>query len=94
MVVSVVVCPFCHLGEHVVKHGTNRCGTSRCRCLACLKSFTPNPKSRSIDETTQAAIERAIQEKMAWNAIKRTFSVSWETINKIAQKKQANLPLP
>jgi insertion element IS1 protein InsB len=44
------------------------------------------PKSRRTDPKTIEAIERALEERMPMNAIKRTFKVGWDTIEKIAKK--------
>ena len=92
MVIEVTLCPICNRGDDVVKHGTTKSGSPRRRCLVCKKTFTPKPKSRKIDQKTEEAIARAIEERMAWNAIKRTFRVAWSTIFAIAQKKQTSLP--
>ncbi len=67
----------------------------RCRCLDCKKTFTPKPNSRAKDPQILEAIERALDERMAWIAIMRTFKVGWITIEKLAKKREnllASLP--
>src|SRR5262249_48112748 len=72
-----------------VKHGTNRGGTKRCRCKTCNKTFTPEPNPRRLDPKIEQAIERALDERLAFLAIKRTFKVGWDTIARIAAAKSA-----
>ncbi len=86
MIVQTLACPQCRKPEAVVKHGTNRSGTARCRCQDCKKTFTPNPNSRCLDPKIEQAIERALEERIAYNAIKRAFRVGWDTIARIAKK--------
>ena len=93
MIVHAIACPCCHQAEPVVKHGTNRTGTARCRCKDCNKTFTPQPCSRSLRPETRAAIERALAERLAQRAIARCFKVSFQTIRKVAQDAQKNIPL-
>ena len=57
-------CPHCGNKKNVIKFGTNRSGTPRCRCLDCKKTFTPAPKSRALSPEKQAAIERALAERV------------------------------
>jgi transposase-like protein len=87
MIMTVVACPICSRAESVVKHGTNRGGTARCRCLECRKTFTPSPNPRRVSSETEEAIARCLDERMAWSAIQRTLRVSWATIERVAQKK-------
>jgi transposase-like protein len=79
-------CTICQKDESVIKHGINRGGTQRYRCLACRKTFTPSPTLRGTDTQTVEAIQKALEEKMAFNAIKKNFKVGWATIKKIAEK--------
>lgn len=50
-------CPHCGNADKIIKFGTNRSGTTRCRCQACKKTFTPSPQSRALTPEKEAAIE-------------------------------------
>ncbi len=58
-------CPHCGNKKEVIKFGTNRSGTARCRCLTCGRTFTPAPKSRALTLEKQAAIERALAQRVS-----------------------------
>ncbi len=72
-------CPHCGNKKDVIKFGTNRSGTARCRCLACDKTFTPAPKSRTLTSEKQAAIERALAERVSRQGIARMLKVGRDT---------------
>lgn len=88
MVVHTIVCPFCSRPESVVKHEANRGGIARCRCQECRKTFTPHPNPRQTAPETLVAVERCLEERIAWNAIKRTLGVSWARLNAWLKKAQ------
>ena len=79
-------CPHCGNKKEVIKFGTNRSGTARCRCLACKKTFTPAPKSRSLTPEKQVAIERALSERVSQQGIARMLKVSRNTIRTVRKK--------
>jgi transposase-like protein len=79
-------CPHCGNKKEVIKFGTNRSGTARCRCLSCKKTFTPAPKSRSLTPEKQAAIERALAERVSQQGIARMLKVSRNTIRTVRKK--------
>ena len=87
-------CPHCNKHRPVVKHGTTTVGTQRYRCLDCRKTFALQPKSRRVSQETEKAIERALAERIAKNAIKRTFRVGWDTIARIEKKGGFGPPVP
>lgn len=87
-------CPHCGNHRPVIKHGTTRAGTQRYRCLDCKKAFAPQQKSRRVSQETELAIERALAERIAKNAIKRTFRVGWDTIARIEKRGRSNPPVP
>ena len=90
MILHALLCPHCHRPDAVVKHGTNRGGTARCRCKDCGKTFTPQPNPRQTSEATKAAIERALAERLSQRAIARLLKVSDQTIRTVAQEAQKN----
>jgi transposase-like protein len=90
MVTHVTPCPFCQKPDAVVRHGTNRGGTARCRCKDCCKTFTPAPNPRHTSEATKAAVERALAERLSVRAIARTLGVGSDTVRKVAQEAQKN----
>lgn len=79
-------CPHCGNKKEVIKFGTNRSGTARCRCLSCKKTFTPAPESRSLTPEKQAAIERALSERVSQQGIARMLKVSRNTIRTVRKK--------
>lgn len=90
MVTQVVLCPHCHQAEPVIRHGTNRGGTARCRCKACDKTFTPEPNPRRTSEETKAAVERALAERLSQRAIARACRVGDKTVRQVARDAQKN----
>ena len=81
-------CPHCGNKKDVIKFGTNRSGSARCRCLAqgCGKTFTPAPKSRALTPEKAAAIERALAERVSQQGIARLLKVGRNTIRRVRQK--------
>jgi len=79
-------CPHCGNKKDVIKFGTNRNGTARCRCLSCKKTFTPVPKSRALSSEKEAAIERALSERVSQQGIARMLKVSRNTIRMVRKK--------
>jgi transposase-like protein len=90
MITHAIVCPHCQRPEAVVKHGTNRGGTARCRCKDCHKTFTPRPNPRQTSQATREAVERALAERLSQRAIARCLRVSYQTIRRVAQDGQKN----
>ena len=79
-------CPHCHGSKKVIGFGTNRSGTARCRCLCCKKTFTPSPRSRALTPEKEAAIERALAERVSQQGIARMLKVGRDTIRKVRQR--------
>jgi transposase-like protein len=80
-----ITCPHCQ-DHHVVKFGTNRCGTARCRCQGCGKTFTLSPRSRAMTPQKEQAILRALTERISQPGIARTLKVGRQTIRAIRKK--------
>ncbi len=79
-------CPHCHSPKNVIRFGFNRSGTARCRCLCCKKTFTPSPRSRALTPEKQAAIERALAERVSQQGIARMLKVGRDTIRRVRQR--------
>ena len=92
MVTTAIHCPHCQKPEHVVKHGTTRYGTPRCRCKACKKTFSPSAKSRKTSPEKQHFVERALAERLSQRAIARACQVGFATIRRVAKEAQKNRP--
>ena len=90
MIIHVTRCRYCHKPEAVVKHGTNRGGTARCRCKNCQKTFTPEPNPRKTSQATLEAVERALAERLSHRAIARTLKVGSQTIKKVREAAKKN----
>jgi transposase-like protein len=82
-------CPHCGNVNKVIKFGTNRSGTARCRCLACKRTFTLSPRSRTLTPEKEAAIQRALAERISQQGIARMLKVGRDTIRKVRQKGQS-----
>lgn len=87
MVSDIITCPSCHKAEPVVRFGYNRCGSARCRCNACKKTFTPKPNSRAVTPEKEQRILAALSERLSIEAIARMLKVSKLTIYKTLKKK-------
>ena len=79
-------CPLCGQAEPVIKFGTHRNGTMRLRCKACVKTFTPHPKPRTLTPEKEALIERALAERISQRGIARQMQVSRDTIRLVRKK--------
>ena len=79
-------CPHCGKVKDVIKFGYNRSGTARCRCLACKRTFTLAPRSRRLSPEQEAAIERALAERLSQQGIARLLKVSRNTVRAIRQR--------
>ncbi len=82
-------CPHCGNVREVIKFGYNRSGTARCRCLACTKTFTLSPRSRRVTPQKEAAIKRALAERISQQGIARMLKVSRNTVRAVRQKGHA-----
>ena len=81
-----VPCPHCQDTASVVRFGTNRSGTARCLCKVCGRTFTPKPRSLAVTPEKEAAIERALAERISQRGIARLLGVSRDTIRKVRKK--------
>ena len=79
-------CPHCHGAKNVIRFGFNRSGTARCLCQDCQKTFTPSPRNRALTPEKQAAIERALSERVSQQGIARMFQVGRDTVRKVRKK--------
>jgi len=93
MVAHVIACPHCHKAEPVIRHGTNRGGTARCRCKECDKTFTPVPNPRKTSPEREAQVLAALSERLSIAAVARMFGMSRQTIYDLL-KKSASAPAP
>lgn len=84
-----VVCPGCRGAERVIRHGTNPCGSARCRCKGCGKTFTLDPKSRAVTPQKEQAIAAALAERISQRGIARALNVSRDTIRQVRKKTQS-----
>ncbi len=89
MVTHVFPCPHCQEADPVVRYGTNRSGTQRLLCKRCERTFTPQPKDRSLTPEKEEQITAALTERLSQRAIARVLRVSRDTIRRTAKKKQA-----
>jgi transposase-like protein len=81
-----VSCPHCTNVNAVIQFGFNRSGTARCRCNVCKKTFTRSPRSRTLSAEKEAAIERALAERISQMGIARMLKVSRNTVRAIRKK--------
>jgi len=81
-----IFCPHCQEVEGVIRFGTNRSGTPRCRCNACKQTFTLAPKSRTLTPERQQQILRSLAERTSQRGIARSLKVSRDTIRAVRKK--------
>ena len=89
MVSEVIPCPHCHQTDPVVRFGYNRCGSARCRCNECKKTFTPKPNSRAVTPEKEQRILAALSERLSIDAVARMLKVSKNTIYTTLKKTHA-----
>jgi transposase-like protein len=89
MVSLSLSCPHCQDVEKVVRFGKNRSGTARFLCHACGKTFTPAPIDRSVTPEKEAAIQRALAERISQRGIARLLNVSRTTVSAVRKKGQS-----
>jgi len=56
------------------------CGSARCRCKDCKKTFTPRPNSRAVTPEKEQRILAALSERLSIDAVARMLKVSKNTI--------------
>ena len=78
-------CPHCG-GTALIKFGTNRSGTPRCRCHGCGRTFTRAPKSRVLTPEREALILGALRERISQRGIARALKVGRQTIRAVRKK--------
>ncbi len=86
MVAHVIACPHCHKAEPVIRHGTNRGGTARCRCKDCKRTFTPAPNTRKTSPQREAQVLSALSERLSIAAVARMLGMSRQTIYDLLKK--------
>jgi len=80
-----VLCPDCQ-SDDVIRFGVNPSGTARLRCKSCRRIWTPAPRSRALSPEAEAAIVRALAERVSQRGIARTFRVSRDTVRALRKK--------
>lgn len=80
-------CPDCQ-STAVIRYGRNDSKSERCRCKSCRRIFTPKPNSRSLSPEKEAAILRALAQRISQVSIALTFKVSRDTVRAIRKKTQ------
>ncbi len=81
----ILSCPHCGSAA-LIKFGTNRSGTPRCRCRGCERTFTPSPKSRAMTPEREALILRALTERISQRGIARALKVGRQTVRAVRKK--------
>ncbi len=81
----ILSCPHCG-GTAVIKFGTNRSGTPRCRCHGCERTFTRSPRSRAMTPEREALILRALQERLSQRGIARALKVGRQTVRAVRKR--------
>ena len=79
-------CPHCGDVESVIRFGTNRSGTARCRCKACGRTFTLSPRPRTVTPEKEQLIKDALTERISQRGIARNLRVSRVTIRTVRKK--------
>ena len=85
-----IACPHCHQTQPVVKHGCTKAGSPRCRCNACKRAFTLQPKSRALTPEKEALVLRCLEERTSIRGVCRTAKVSPNTVYALLKKRPSN----
>ncbi len=75
-------CPHCG-DTALIKFGTNRSGTPRCRCHGCGRTFTRSPKSRAMTPERENLILRSLKERISQRGIARALRVGRQTVRAV-----------
>jgi len=86
MVTHVYHCPHCQHSARVVRRGFNRNGTQRLQCQECVKTWSPEGKSRTLSAEKEALIEKALGERLSQRAIARTLGAGRDTVRRVLKK--------
>ena len=89
MVAQLLACPHCRQTEAVIGHGTNRGGTTRCRCKECNQTITPAPNPRKTSCEREAQVLGALSERLSIAAVARMFGMSRQTVYDLLKKSQS-----
>ena len=89
MYAHVEACPLCQQTKPVVHWSKNRGGTKRYRCKDCQKTFTPKPDSNRITPEKEALILRALEERLAIEAIARLCHCAKRTVYNVLKKRDS-----
>ncbi len=76
-------CSYCG-STALIKFGTNRSGTPRCR--GCGRTSTRNPKSRAMTPEREALILGALKERLSQRGIARALKVGRQTVRAVRKK--------
>lgn len=83
-------CPFCQSQKNVVYWGKNEgppgTRTQRFKCRACNKTFTKNPKSKTISPEKERLIQNCLEERLSIEAIARTTNSAKRTVYNVLKK--------
>ncbi len=85
-VTITISCPHCAETDKVIRFGTNRSGTARCRCRGCGKTFTRNPRSQALSSEKEAAILNCLAERISQRGIARSLHVGRLSIRNLRKK--------
>jgi hypothetical protein len=69
----------------------NRSKTARCKCKACAKTFTIDPKTRKTSHEKEALVEDALRRGLSQRQIASTLHMSRTTIRQFQRKIEEGL---
>lgn len=78
-------CPHCGDAD-VIRFGTNRSGTARCRCHGCTRTFTLGARSRALTPEREALILGALRERLSQRGIARALKVGRQTVRAVRKR--------
>ncbi len=78
---TLVACRYCGQSEAVIRHGRNRGGNPRYRCLTCNRTFCRNPGTTAHSEAFKQQVLAAYHERSSMRGVCRIFHISRNTLS-------------
>lgn len=82
-----VICPGCGATDKIIGYGFNRSGTQRCKCNACKKIFTANPKRHEYSDELKEQAIKTYYSGVSGRGVGKLFGMNKENVVRWIKKK-------